>query len=714
MTTDKRKHIKNIKILLLVTAGILLNMLGDFLTAKFGIPFYFDTIGTIVVAAMSGYVPGAFVALATNLIAGISDPTNAYYSILNVLIALYTSYFFFDFYLRGSFPKRFFDILRYILVLSIIGGVYGSFISWFVFGPADSGLTYTLSSFFDTRFKTGAFLGDTLASFVIDFIDKSISVTIALLIFRLFPKEKAIEYDFVTWKQKPLETQELDRFSKLSMKTSLRTKVSLLISLACISIAVIIATIALKLFRDYALDQHIGIASELAKAAADEIDGSKVDEFIEKGSAAEGYDETEKRLYRLKAISADVEYLYVYRITEEGCYVVFDLDTAELEGEEPGTLIDFDESFSADLPLLLAGKEIEPVISNDKYGWLLTVYQPVYDGGRCVCYVGVDVAMQDLKVYNQDFMLKLTSLGLGFFMLILSFSLWLAKFHIIFPVNTIAEAAGGFAYHSEEERGQNVEELKSLEIKTGDEVENLYQAVLKTTETSMQYYEEMQAKSVALTKLQTGLLIVLADIVENRDESTGNHVKKTAAYVEIILKALRKKGYYTDLITDDYISDSVRSAPLHDIGKISIPDAILNKPGKLSPEEFEIMKTHTLAGENIIEKAKQTLDNADYFGEAKNLAMYHHEKWNGTGYPRGLSGEDIPLSARVMAVADVFDALVSKRIYKPAMPFEQAMGIIQKDAGTHFDPKVAEVFIESIDEVREVADRFDLEFNYDA
>ncbi|MCR5734593.1 MAG: HD domain-containing protein [Lachnospiraceae bacterium] len=707
----KENHIKRIKIILLIIAGILINMLGDFITDRFGIPFYFDTIGTILVAALSGYVPGAFVALSTNLIAALSDSTNAYFGILNVLISLYTSYFFFSFYLKDSFPKKFKDIFGYIIVLSFIGGFYGSFISWTVFGPADSGLAYTISNFFNTKMNTGVFLGDSLAAFIIDLIDKTISVTIALLLLRLFPREKAMDYNFVTWKQTPLDTRELDKFNKLTMRTSLRTKVSLLISFACISIVVIISAISLKLFRDYALNQHIGVATELAKTASEQIDGSKVDEYIEKGEAVPGYEETEKKLYRIKSISNDIEYLYAYKIAEDGCHVVFDLDTEGLEGEEPGTVIKFDEGFMDMLPALLAGEEIEPIITNDKYGWLLTVYEPVYDGDRCVCYVGVDVAMSDLNIYNRDFMLKLTSLGLGFFILILSFSLWLAKFHIIFPVNTMAQAAGGFAYHSEEQRGQNVEELRSLHIHTGDEVENLYQAVLKTTETSMQYYEDMQKHSEALSKLQTGLLIVLADIVENRDESTGNHVKKTAAYVEIILKALRKKGYYADQITDDYIADAVRSAPLHDIGKISIPDAILNKPGKLCDEEFEIMKTHTTAGEDIIEKAKQTLDNADYFGEAKNLALYHHEKWDGRGYPKGLSGEDIPLSARVMAVADVFDALVSKRIYKPAMPFEKAMGIIEKDAGTHFDPKVAEVFIESSDEVRDVCNKFDEEFN---
>lgn len=164
--------------------------------------------------------------------------------------------------------------------------------------------------------------------------------------------------------------------------------------------------------------------------------------------------------------------------------------------------------------------------------------------------------------------------------------------------------------------------------------------------------------------MHTAFLITLADMVESRDQNTGDHVRKTASYVKIILNELKREGVYTEQLTDKYIGDVVSSAPLHDVGKINISDIILNKPGKLTDEEFEIMKTHTTAGGNIISSIIDKVPDSDYLHEAKNLAMYHHEKWNGKGYPAGLAGEDIPLSARVMAVADVFDALISNRCYK--------------------------------------------------
>ena len=228
----------------------------------------------------------------------------------------------------------------------------------------------------------------------------------------------------------------------------------------------------------------------------------------------------------------------------------------------------------------------------------------------------------------------------------------------------------------------------------------MYTVIVKE---QMALYEK-QNRSIA--RLQSGLILVLADLVESRDQCTGDHVHKTAEYTRLIMDQMRKDGAYKDQLTDEFMADVVRSAPLHDIGKIHVPDAILNKPGKLSPEEFEQIKEHTTAGRDIIGKALDMVvadEASGYLHEAQNLAYCHHEKWNGTGYPQGLSGENIPLSARIMAVADVFDALISKRSYKDAFPFEKAMDIIREGVGTHFDPKVAEAFLRAESAVRKVA-----------
>ena len=213
-----------------------------------------------------------------------------------------------------------------------------------------------------------------------------------------------------------------------------------------------------------------------------------------------------------------------------------------------------------------------------------------------------------------------------------------------------------------------------------------------------------RARIVSLRLKLIALVISGMDMVESRDKGTGDHVRKTAAYADIILRELKRENVYADQLTDAFVSDVIHSAPLHDIGKIHVSDLILNKPGKLSEDEFETMKTHTTAGADMIRHALDMVSESDsgYLREAMNLANYHHEKWDGTGYPRGLKGEEIPLSARIMAVADVFDALVSRRSYKDPFPFEKAMQIIREESGTRFDPAVAGAFFRAGEEVRRI------------
>ena len=435
------------------------------------------------------------------------------------------------------------------------------------------------------------------------------------------------------------------------------------------------------------------------------FDHDRVDEFIEKGDAAEGYKESEAIMKRLMDSSKNVEYCYVYRILEDGCQVVFDPDTDDTPGAEPGSMIEFDHAFLSDVPTLLRGGRIEPIISNETYGWLLTVYEPAYDSqGVCQCYAAVDINMSHIATNGYQFLARVLSLFFGFFVLILTAAIWLAEYNVILPINTMSLTTDQFAFNSATARSDTLEKIKGLNILTGDEIENLYKAVVKTTEDMVEYIVEMQHQSEKINRLQNGLIMVLADMVESRDQCTGDHVRKTAAYTGINMRQLRKDGVYLDQLTDEFMQDVENSAPLHDVGKIQVPDAILNKPGRLTDDEFDLMKTHTTAGSQVITQAMNTVSEQDsgYLREARNLAHYHHEKWNGAGYPSGLKGEEIPLSARIMAVADVFDALVSKRSYKDGFPFEKAMGIIKESSGSHFDPKVVQAFVEASDEVYQV------------
>lgn len=209
--------------------------------------------------------------------------------------------------------------------------------------------------------------------------------------------------------------------------------------------------------------------------------------------------------------------------------------------------------------------------------------------------------------------------------------------------------------------------------------------------------EDIQAELVAnqdrINQMQERIISGLASLIESRDLETGEHVARTSAYVKKIATDAREDGIYVDQMDDRFISMIGRLAPMHDIGKIVVSDQILKKPGRLTDEEYEQMKKHASAGGDVVQQVLRGITDDEYLAFASDIATYHHEWWDGTGYPEGLKGEEIPLSARIMAIADVFDALISERCYKKAMPREKAFEIIQKEAGTHFDPKLAEVFL---------------------
>ncbi|MDH5752931.1 MAG: two-component system response regulator [Deltaproteobacteria bacterium] len=201
-------------------------------------------------------------------------------------------------------------------------------------------------------------------------------------------------------------------------------------------------------------------------------------------------------------------------------------------------------------------------------------------------------------------------------------------------------------------------------------------------------------------------ILTLASLAETRDNETGNHIMRTKNYVRVLAENLAFNPKYSDVLTEGYVQQLHKSAPLHDIGKVGIPDAILLKPGKLTPEEFDVIKRHTVYGRDALYSAEMHLGTTSFLSTAKEIAYSHHEKWDGTGYPEGLAGEDIPLSARIMAVADVYDALIAKRVYKEPFSHEKAMEIIIEGDGRHFDPDVVRAFIEVAEDFRQIAKDF--------
>jgi PAS domain S-box-containing protein len=196
-----------------------------------------------------------------------------------------------------------------------------------------------------------------------------------------------------------------------------------------------------------------------------------------------------------------------------------------------------------------------------------------------------------------------------------------------------------------------------------------------------------------LHNARAATILGLAKLAEYRDKGTGAHLERIREYAKIIAKEMAGLPAYKGYITEKYIDDIYKSSILHDIGKVGIQDSVLLKPGKLNPEEFDIMKRHTILGGDALTEIESRIEGRSFLTLGKEIAYYHHEKWNGTGYPDGLKGEDIPLSARIVAIADVYDALTTKRFYKEAFTHEKSRGIIISLKGSHFDPDVVDVFL---------------------
>ncbi|MBP5623978.1 MAG: HD domain-containing protein [Lachnospiraceae bacterium] len=706
-----------IKKVVVIVLGIGLNYVLSYLTHRLELPLYFDTIGTMLVSFIAGVIPGIITAVVTNAVCTTFNSMSLYYSIINALIAI-SAYF----YAKVDGFKSVKKTVRLILTVTLLGGALGSVFQWILIGHPQYKVISDMVESVSEITRLPVFPVFMISNIILNLVDKGISVGMAYLLLRLVPEQVHKDIYNSGWKQKPLKEKEVEKYNKQSegFGHSMRSRVTYLLLIVSVSLIFLMSLSALYLYYQDVKKQDTENAWSAVSFAANFIDTSMLDEYAEKGIRAPGYTETKIMLYKVRQTASNIAYLYVVRIKDNKCQFIFDLeeDSSKIKTDEavpsfqPGEYVDIEDSFKPYLPDLLEGKKVGPIESNGIWNRILTVYYPVFDKqGNIACYVGADVSLDYTSNYMFSFMFRVFTIIAGVLVLIVACGLWKASVYLTYPINAISTNTTEFV--KDINKGgdiavlnKDVSRLKKLNIKTDDEVENLYRILCILTEGITEQLWETRHYSTAVEKMQSSLIITMADMVENRDSDTGAHVQKTAEYVQIICNGLKKKGYYAEKLTPKYISDVVMSAPLHDVGKINIPDAVLNKPGKLDPDEYEIMKTHTTAGRSILEKAMSTVYGDNYLKEARNMAGYHHEKWNGKGYPDGLHGEVIPLSARIMAVADVFDALTSKRIYKPPFPLDKALSIISEGAGQDFDPKVVEVFMDSLDDVKKVLRKY--------
>ncbi|BDC93020.1 HD-GYP domain-containing protein [Treponema bryantii] len=696
----------------LVATGTLINVLLSFLMFKLGLPLILDTVGTIVVSALSGMLLlGILTAVISNVVCSIFNEAALYLAFFNALIAIFTVWF-----LQKHSFKKFGKTILFALALSVFSAIAVSLIQFIILVQGQQSVVSQTAHSFSSAANFPYLISFILVNFLLQIADKGISCLLVMILVKVIPQEKLSIYSLGAWLQRPLSEQELKELKSMrrTVKRSLRSRTTHTLVLSSFMVMILTGWTGLRIYSQNEKAKKTESAWSTVKTAASIIDLDKLDDYIKYGRDAEGYNETAELLSKLWMCASDISYLYVVKPEGMNGRFIFDVDTSIVDEDAeppyyPGEVIPFEEPFEPYLMDLAEGKLVGPIETNDAWGWLLTVYYPVTDSlGNMKCYVGADVSLQYIADYMFVFFMKIILTMAGFFILIVAFALWKTGVYTSIPISTMTSCLERFAMSGEDQEklDENVRIIRSLDIHTEDEVEKLYKAICKMTLNQAEQMRDIRHLSDSTLKMQDGLIITMADMVESRDSDTGAHVQKTAAYVRIIVEGLKKKGYYAQKITPKFISDVVRSAPLHDVGKINIPDGVLNKPGKLTDEEFEIMKSHTTAGKILLENAISSVQGENYLKEARNMAAYHHERWDGKGYPEKLHGEVIPLSARIMAVADVFDALTSPRVYKPAFPIEKALEILQEGAGTQFDAKCIEVFMDALPEVKMILKKY--------
>ena len=719
-TFSNRRRRQQLIILQPVLVGIGVNVLLAFITNYFKLPVYWDTIGTMFVSSLVGFFPGILVAVLTNLICSIFNDNAAFFSIINVLIAMVTVWY----NRRGLFK----DIKKSAIFVAIIGvgsGIISAFIQWIILGePENESIRAIIDAMSISEGVTG-FMAFTGLNIILNLLDKGMCFVVVAVVLHFMPEYVKEKIHNSTWMQSPLTKSQEESIESWNSNTrrSARKRMTVVVTVIALMATLITAYLGLHQYLEAAREDKTNNAVNASKFAASVVDPSKIDEYIRDGEAAPGYKDTEDMLYRIRDNASGITYLYIVKVDRDKVTFVFDLDANpntvssekadDTEGEDPGTVVPVDEEFEAYMDDMQAGKVIPPIESTGEWSWLVSSYHPILDSsGHVVAYAGADASLDYLHEYMAGFARRLILVLLGIIAAIVSYGIWMTNYYTVYPIESL-----GIHVRRLTEAGDNQEELdavvrqmRTIDIRTDDEIEKLYHDLCDMALNQTEKLRSIRRLSENTLQMQDGLIITMADLVENRDADTGAHIQKTAAYVDIIVRGLKEKGYYAEKITPKFMSDVVRSAPLHDVGKINIPDNVLNKPGKLTDEEYEIMKTHTTAGMKIMEKAIDTVGGENYLKEARNMAAYHHERWDGKGYPEGLHGEVIPLSARIMAVADVFDALTSPRVYKPPFPLEKALAIIEEGKGTQFDEKCVEVFMDSLDEVKVILRKYHNEY----
>lgn len=659
----------SLTILAVALIGIAVNLGGYALNQKvLGTPLYLDAIGTILVAASVGALPGMLVGYFSILISSLIESSQQYYSIISVLIALMVGY--------AASKGAFRSIVKTLLILPpmvIMDTVVGMALNWT--GFFDSSPVYLTAV--NASSAQSRFVSELVSTVILEIGDKLISLLIVFAVLKIF--YNGLKKDVYSVVERDMFAVSWDDSDGWRVKRSLRQTVAIALAVTGL-IMELISLIFIYYFYHHDRTEDYALAAEVMTDEASQVVLSGYASVLSTLDAASLerieniLDSEMKQFPELRAV-----YIYVLDGKEK--------KVAAYNGREETSIS--------------VGRAL-PEINNRNIVYIDEPVKGVMGVGTLVYYSKVDIKKDSL-----NYCLRLFSVMLGVLLCIMAIIIVVADRHLVLHINRMTNAMSRFAYNSDEERLKSVEAIKALNIRNGNELEALYRSISKTVDDYTAYIEDANRKAEEINRIQVNIISTIADLVESRDAETGQHTKRTSAYVNAIARELVKEGKFTDILNDEFVENMTLAATLHDIGKICISDTILNKPGKLDKDEFEIMKKHTTAGRKILIDIMDNLGETEYLKIAKDMAGAHHEWWDGTrGYPDRIKGEDIPLSARIMAIADVFDALITVRPYKHAFTLEEALNIIHEEKGTHFMPEIVDAFDAALDEIVAISEKY--------
>lgn len=476
-------------------------------------------------------------------------------------------------------------------------------------------------------------------------------------------------------------------------KVSLRTKFSIMM-VATTAVLCAAAVFAAEFIYTSSLSSKY---ENLCKNVAQTILGFVTEDDVNTYLSGEGtveYIETNNRIRNLCKSVPDILCIGVYRISDEGMVTVFDTVSGDVRGGL-GTVSDYDRNWSRYKTDFIERQIVPRAEILEKSGMAVEYCMPIKGNKSAPTYVCVAVKKSTIDSEIGRFIKYNTMTLIAVTLFVLLLSIWLFERKIIKPVNKISVLVNHAANRSDNEF---IHEIVDTHINTGNELENIYRSLLKI------YTSKARLSSAAAAADETSASAIIS-LIKRMDNFTAAHLDNSLQYVILIVNELKILDKYKEKITDSFCNDIILASPLHDIGKLAIPDKIVGKPGKLTDEEYEIMKMHSELGAKIVEEMYLKNSNEPYLYMAREIALHHHERWDGGGYPHSLAGEDIPLEVRIVSIADVFDALVSERSYKEAYSFDKSFDIILQDRGTFFDPEIIDVLINAKEKMRAIHSR---------